>query len=194
MLTEPEKTFLDRLAARAKTQQRLALRAKILLALDEGHSVSAVARDLKMVRNTVKKWRDRWLNAQDRLTKTQQDDQAAFGALALAVLDDAARKGRPADFTPEQITQIVVISCEPPEQSGRPITHWTHSELADEAIKRGIVAQISPRSAGRFLKRGRKAMSHRQQAASEPVLAQLTSEPKTPTALTRPSRRSVPCT
>ncbi len=166
MLTEPEKTFLDRLAARAKTQQRLALRAKILLALDQGHSVSAVARDLKIVRNTVKKWRDRWLNAQDRLTKTQQDDQAAFGALALAVLDDAARKGRPADFTPEQITQIVVISCEPPEQSGRPITHWTHSELADEAIKRGIVAQISPRSAGRFLKRGRS------QTASEPVLAQ----------------------
>ncbi len=166
MLSEPEKTFLDRLAARAKTEQRLALRAKILLALDQGHSVSAVARDLKIVRNTVKKWRDRWLAAQDRLTKAQQDDEAAFEALALAVLDDAARRGRPADFTPEQITQIVVISCEPPEQSGRPITHWTHRELADEAIKRGIVAQISPRSAGRFLKRGRS------QTASEPVLAQ----------------------
>ncbi len=166
MLTEPEKTFLDRLAARAKSEQRLALRAKILLALDQGHSVSAVARDLKIVRNTVKKWRDRWLAVQDRLTKAQQDDQAAFEALALAVLDDAARKGRPADFTPEQITKIVVISCQPPEQSGRPITHWTHRELADEAIKRGIVAQISPRSAGRFLKRGRS------QAASEPVLAQ----------------------
>ncbi len=164
MLTEPEKTFLDRLAARAKTQQRLALRAKILLALDQGHSVSAVARDLKMVRNTVKKWRDRWLNAQEHLSK--QDDKAAFEALALAVLDDAARRGRPADFTPEQITQIVVISCEPPGQSGRAITHWTHRELADEAIKRGIVAQISPRSAGRFLKSGRS------QTASEPVLAQ----------------------
>ncbi len=166
MLTEPEKTFLDRLAARAKTEQRLALRAKILLALDQGHSVSAVARDLHMVRNTVKKWRDRWLNAQERLTLAQQDDQAAFEALALAVLDDAARSGKPAEFTPEQITQIVVISCEPPEQSGRPTTHWTHRELADEAIKRGIVTQISPRSAGRFLKRGRS------QAASEPVLAQ----------------------
>ncbi len=166
MLNEPQKTFLDRLAARAKTQQRLALRAKILLALDQGHSVSAVARHLKMVRNTVKKWRDRWRAAQDRLTKAQQDDQAAFEALALAVLNDAERRGRPADFTPEQITQIVVISCEPPEQSGRAITHWTHRELADEAIKRGIVAQISPRSAGRFLKSGRS------QAASEPVLAQ----------------------
>ncbi len=166
MLSEPEKTFLSRLAARAKTEQRLALRAKILLALDQGHSVSAVARDLKIVRNTVKKWRTRWRAAQERLTKVQQDDQALFERLALAVLDDAARSGKPANFTAEQITQIVVISCEPPGQSGRPITHWTHRELADEAIKRGIVAQISPRSAGRFLKRGRS------QAASEPVLAQ----------------------
>ncbi len=165
-VTELEKTFLERLANRAKTQQRLALRAKILLALDQGHSISAVARDLKIVRNTVKKWRDRWLNTQERLTKAQQDDEAVFEALALAVLDDAPRRGKPADFTPEQITQIVVISCEPPEQSGRAMTHWTHRELADEAIKRGIVAQISPRSAGRFLKRGRS------QTASEPVLAQ----------------------
>ncbi len=165
MLTDIEKTFLERLANRTKTQQRLALRAKILLNLDQGLSVSAVARNLHIVRNTVKKWRDRWLNAQDRLTKTQQSDEVAFGALALAMLDDAPRSGKPAEFTPEQITQIVVISCEPPEQSGRPITHWTHRELADEAVKRGIVAQISPRSAGRFLKRGRS------QAASEPVLA-----------------------
>ena len=165
MLSEPEKTFLERLANRAKTQQRLALRAKILLALDQGHSVSAVARDLHIVRNTVKKWRDRWRATQERLTKVQPDDEALFERLALEVLDDAPRSGKPANFTAEQITQIVVISCKPPEQSGRAITHWTHRELADEAIKRGIVAQISPRSAGRFLKRGRS------QAASEPVLA-----------------------
>lgn len=153
MLTEPEKTFLNRLAARAKTEQRLALRAKILLALDQGHSVSETARDLKIVRNTVKKWRDRWGAAQEHLS--QAPDEAAFERLALAVLSDAARSGKPAEFTPEQITQIVALACEPPQQSGRAITHWTHRELADEAIKRGIVEKISPRSAGRFLKRGR---------------------------------------
>lgn len=153
MLTEPEKTFLNRLAARAKTEQRLALRAKILLALDQGHSVSAVARDLKVVRNTVKKWRDRWLEAQERLQQVCDGD--TFEALALEVLSDAARSGKPAEFTPEQITQIVALSLEPPEESGRAITHWTHRELADEATRRGIVKQISPRSAGRFLKRGR---------------------------------------
>ncbi len=164
MLTEPEKTFLQRLATRAKTEQRLALRANILLALDQGRSVSAVARALHIVRNTVKKWRDRWRTAQDRLQKAQ--DQDTFETLALAVLGDAPRSGKPADFTPEEITQIVALSLEPPEQSGRPITHWSQRELADEAIKRGIVAQISPRSAGRFLKRGRP------QTASVAVLAQ----------------------
>jgi transposase len=164
MLTEPEKIFLKRLANRAKTPQRLALRAKILLALDQGRSVSAIARDLHLVRNTVKKWRYRWREAQERLRK--QDHPAAFEALALAVLDDSARSGKPADFTPEQITQIVALSCEPPQESGRAITHWTHRELADEAQRRGIVEKISPRSAGRFLKRGRS------QAASESILAQ----------------------
>jgi transposase len=164
MLSEPEKTFLNRIASRAKTEQRLALRAKILLALDQGCSVSATARDLHLVRNTVKKWRHRWLEAQERFS--QQDDQAAFEALALAVLSDAARRGKPPAFTPEEITQIVALSCEPPEESGRAITHWTQRELADEAQKRGIVKQISPRSAGRFLKRGRS------QAPSESVLAQ----------------------
>ncbi len=167
MLTEPEKTFLDRLASRAKTEQRLALRANILLALDEGHSVSQTARDLHSVRNTVKKWRDRWLAAQPRLAQVQQGDQGLFERLMLEVLGDAPRSGAPAEFTPEQITQIVALSCEPPQDSGRPITTWTQRELADEAQKRGLVKKISHRSVGRFLKRGRS------QTASVSVLADL---------------------
>ena len=71
----------------------------------------------------------------------------------------------------DQITQIVALSCEEPQQSGRPITNWTQRELADEAEKRGIVKKISHRSVGRFLKRGRKAMSDRQQAAPVAILA-----------------------
>jgi hypothetical protein len=47
------------------------------------------------------------------------------------------------------------MACEEPEDSQRPISHWTAREVADEAIKRGIVDNISPRSAGRFFKRGR---------------------------------------
>jgi putative transposase len=52
---------------------------------------------------------------------------------------------------------IITVACEPPEKSGRPITHWTTPELADEVMKRGIVPSISARHVGRFLKGGRAA-------------------------------------
>jgi transposase len=46
----------------------------------------------------------------------------------------------------------LAVACEPPEKSGRPITHWTAHELADEVIKRGIVASISPSQVNRYLR------------------------------------------
>ena len=45
----------------------------------------------------------------------------------------------------------MAVACELPEQSDRPITHWTTRELADEVIKREIVPSISVRTVGRFL-------------------------------------------
>jgi transposase len=47
---------------------------------------------------------------------------------------------------------ILAVACEPPEKSGRPITHWTAHELADEVIKRGIVPSISVTQVGRYLR------------------------------------------
>lgn len=55
----------------------------------------------------------------------------------------------------------MAMACERPEDSQRSITHWTQQELADEAIKRGIVDYVSQRSVGRFLKRsGLATASH----------------------------------
>ena len=79
---------------------------------------------------------------------------------------DAPRPGCPATFGPAQIIGIVAVACEPPSKSGRPISHWTARELADEAAKRQLVKRISPRTVGRFLKRGRAA------AAPKPLLVQ----------------------
>jgi hypothetical protein len=55
-------------------------------------------------------------------------------------------------FTPEQVTRILAVTCEPPEKSDRPITHWTSRELADEVTKRGIVESIAPARVGRSLR------------------------------------------
>jgi transposase len=68
-------------------------------------------------------------------------------------LSDAPRSGAPSKITAEQICAIVALACERPSESDRPVTHWTQQELADEAMKRGIVKEVSQRSVGRFLKR-----------------------------------------
>jgi len=59
----------------------------------------------------------------------------------------------------------LAAACEPPEKSGRPISHWTTAELADEVVKRGIVPAISARHVGRFLK------DRRPSTPSQPLLA-----------------------
>jgi hypothetical protein len=65
---------------------------------------------------------------------------------------DLPRPGTPPTFTPEQICAIIALACEAPGDSGLPITHWTHAALAAEAMQRGIVAEISAHSIGRFLR------------------------------------------
>jgi len=79
------------------------------------------------------------------------ETQAAFRRAIADVLSDAPRSGNPGKFTPEQITQILALACEPPEQSGRPITHWTVAELVEEAKKRAIVTSISVSQMRRYL-------------------------------------------
>jgi putative transposase len=68
------------------------------------------------------------------------------------VLTDLPRAGCGGKFTAEQIALILATACEPPEKSGRPISHWTAREVTDEVIKRQIVPSISVRQVGRFLK------------------------------------------
>jgi len=164
-LTQAEQTSLLHLRNSGTTQQRLALRANILLTLAQALPVVTTAKRLKITPKTVRKWRDRWLEAAECLNAVQNQPDEPLEPLILEVLSDAPRSGKPADFTPEEITQIVALSCEDPSESGRPITQWTQRELADEAEKRGIVKKISHRSVGRFLKRGRS------QAPSVAILA-----------------------
>lgn len=37
----------------------------------------------------------------------------------------------------------MALACEPPADHGRPISHWSSAELAAEAVKHGIVEQLS---------------------------------------------------
>jgi len=93
----------------------------------------------------VRQWRQRWVDLQP----------IALSDLSIEErLEELPRPGRPARITADQVCHIQQLACEKPEESGRPISHWTNREVADEVMKRGIVAQISPRHAARLLKKG----------------------------------------
>jgi len=64
---------------------------------------------------------------------------------------DAQRPGKPTQFTTEQVLQLFAIACESTDKYGRPISHWTVRELAEEMIEQKIVESISPRHVGRLL-------------------------------------------
>ena len=72
----------------------------------------------------------------------------------MELLSDLPRAGVTPTFSAEQLTMIIAVACELPEESGRPVTHWTPRELVDEVVKRGIVDSISPRHIDRLLKGG----------------------------------------
>ena len=57
-------------------------------------------------------------------------------------------------MTAEPVCRIMALAWEAPSASGRPLSHWTGREMADEVVRRGIDEGISPRHAGRRLKMG----------------------------------------
>src|SRR4249920_1444654 len=129
-LSSEHERELKALVRTHSTPQKLAERARIVLLAASGLGVDETAQRLGIWRKTVGHWRRRWRDAEP-------------SAGVAARLCDAPRSGAPATFTPEQICQIVALSCENPETLGIPISHWSQSELARQAVERGIVKHIS---------------------------------------------------
>ncbi len=138
-----ERCELERLVRLHTTPQQLACRARMILLSDEGLKVWQIAERLGVWRKTVSEWRARWRSS------------SGSSATVRERLSDAPRSGAPATITPEQICAIIGLACETVEDSGLPFSHWCEQALADEAVKRGIIDQISQRSVGRILKRSR---------------------------------------
>ena len=145
VLTEKEQEALTRISRRYRSEQQVALRARIVLAAAQGHSNAAIARQLQIHVDTARLWRDRWVGLQgidwDTLSVAER-------------LQDAPRPGKHPQITAQQRCQMAALACEAPSKAGRPISQWTGREIADEMMARGIVKQISPRHAARLLKKG----------------------------------------
>lgn len=149
-LTRAQEAVLAGLLRRPSCPQGLARRIRIIVGAAAGQRTAPLARQLGCTEEPITKWRGRWAAASPSLLAVE-DDPAALTQAILTVLADAPRPGAPATVTAEQIVQIVNLACRLPEQAGRPITAWTPRELADEAIKQGLVPTISASSVARFL-------------------------------------------
>jgi len=123
------------LMARARSVRgafRDRLRAQIVLAAAGGTANAAIARELGVCADTVRKWRRR------------------FAAGRLAGLKDSPRSGRPSVFTAADRAEAVALACALPAETGVPLSKWSCPELARELAARCQVT-ASASTIGRWL-------------------------------------------
>lgn len=108
-LSEDERQKLETWAARPKSTQRLALRARIILACAEGLDNTEVATRLRINTVTVGKWRKRFLA--DRLEG----------------LADEPRPGAPRTITDAMVERIITKTL---EEKPKAATHWSTRDMA----------------------------------------------------------------
>ena len=125
-------TLLARIRA-ARTEHRDLLRARIVWAAASGDSNAVIAATLEIHVDTVRKWR------------------ARFARHGLKGLRDLPRSGRPKVFTDVQAAEVKAMACQLPAESDVPLSRWSSTDLAAEAVSRGIVDSISASTVRRWL-------------------------------------------
>jgi putative transposase len=153
VITERQQEILRQMVRSRSCPQGLAQRAQIILLAFDRLQNGSIAEQLGCERHGVGIWRRRWADAFETLVRIECLEGLSVLETAIEdVLSDNPRSGCPGTFAPDQIARIIAVACEPPEDSGRPVTHWTPTELAEEVVARRIVPSISARHVGRLLK------------------------------------------
>ena len=142
--------------------------------LGAGYSNLRLEKETQISVQKARRWRAKWLSFGEIFSTIESEfeghklERELEKAIVLC-LSDEARPGAPCIISTEQYCQILGISLEPPDKSGRPISQWTLTELTDEVIKRGVVATISRAQVGAFLK-GERRKAAQNGGLAEPEL------------------------
>ena len=132
VLSRAQEAVLVSRARSGRAPHREVLRARIVLSAARGDPNAAIAADLRIHVDTVRKWRKR------------------FAAEGLKGLEDLPRPGRPRTFTALQVAGNKALACTPPPQEAG-LSRWSGSELAREAVRLGLVGSVSPATVARWL-------------------------------------------
>ena len=156
-VTERQLELLEEIIASRTAAIRLVQRAKIVALAFEKRNNEEIGEIVGLNPQQVSVWRKRWKADWERLIQIEcNETRAVLKKEIEKLLADLPRSGRSPTFTPEQQAAIVALACEDPDgESERPISQFTHREIADEAVNRNIVPSISESRVGVFLKSGR---------------------------------------
>jgi transposase len=122
-LTDDERRALEGWVRRRKTAQVLALRSRIILDCADGRSNQSVAAGLGVSRDTVAKWRSRFLRSR------------------LEGLTDEPRPGRPRTVSDEKVERVITAALEQAPPGGD--THWSTRSMARSAgVSQSTVSRI----------------------------------------------------
>lgn len=122
VLGEGEKLQLKTMAKSRSLPHALVIRARLVLMAADGRTNEAIARELRLSRQSVCKWRQRYLRQ------------------GLAGLHDELRPGRPRSVSDEAVARLVRKTLSTKPKDG---THWTVRSIAHETrLSRPTVHRI----------------------------------------------------
>jgi hypothetical protein len=151
-----QREVLQELSRSRKESYQLVERAKLILYIvDSGNLSSLKVKDhFGSSEKWVKQWRKRWSLRQAGLASQEESlSEKAYGQAVRQALSDQERSGAPPTYSVEQQCRLYELACQPPSDSGYPLSHWDRKSLRMELIKRGIVEDISVSTVARFLKK-----------------------------------------
>ncbi len=111
-MSAEEAETIRQLAHSRTAPARMVERARIVWLAHHGRRVPAIAQVLQLTPVTVRSWLKR------------------FNRSGLAGLEEKSRPGRPARYTPEQLSEVIATSLTDPQELGLPFARWTLDRLA----------------------------------------------------------------